>query len=105
MHPVTNQILDIMAKKKGELSHSERIAALEKRIAEMSSTDSKVKDSKGHTLGSVKLRYKSLADGRISFYLDIYTDGKRRYEFLNVHIDPAQVVSAKDVGTANEKLF
>lgn len=102
LHPVTNQILDIMAKKKGELSHSERIAALEKRIAEMSSTDSKVKDSKGHTLGSVKLRYKSLADGRISFYLDIYTDGKRRYEFLNVHIDPAQVVSAKDVGTANE---
>ncbi len=33
---------------------------------------------------SVKLRKKSLASGKISLYLDIYHNGKRNYEFLNI---------------------
>ena len=30
----------------------------------------------------VKVRTKKLADGSESYYLDIYVDGKRSYEFL-----------------------
>lgn len=36
---------------------------------------------------SVKLREKELADGRISLYLDIYHEGKRRYDFLNIYLE------------------
>jgi integrase/recombinase XerD len=35
---------------------------------------------------SVHLRKKSLQGGRKSYYLDIWHDGKRRYEFLNLYI-------------------
>ena len=34
----------------------------------------------------VKLREKKLRDGKISFYLDIYHDRTRWYEFLDIHI-------------------
>ncbi|HVZ39657.1 MAG TPA: site-specific integrase [Candidatus Kapabacteria bacterium] len=34
---------------------------------------------------SVKLRTKQLADGRRSYYLDIYHKGKRQYKFLNLY--------------------
>ena len=34
---------------------------------------------------TVKLREKSLSDGRVSFYLDIYHNRKRYYEFLNIY--------------------
>lgn len=37
---------------------------------------------------SVKLRHKTLSNGSKSFYLDIYHDGKRHYEFLKIHISP-----------------
>ena len=91
-----------MAKKKKELSNSERIAALEKRIAEKISPNSKVED-RGHKLGSVKLKYRTLTDGRISFYLIILpSKGKRIYDFLNIYLDPSQVVSSGDIGTENE---
>ena len=36
---------------------------------------------------SVKLRRKRLADGSDSLYLDIYYNGKRRYEYLKLYID------------------
>lgn len=34
---------------------------------------------------SVQIREKQLSDGRISLYLDIYSEGKRRYEFLKLY--------------------
>ncbi len=34
---------------------------------------------------SVKLRTKTLSDGRKSYYLDIYHGGSRKYEFLKIH--------------------
>ncbi len=34
---------------------------------------------------SVKLRAKKLSDGRRSYYLDIFQDGKRNYEFLKIY--------------------
>ena len=33
----------------------------------------------------VRIRTKKLADGSESYYLDIYTDGKRSYEFLKLY--------------------
>lgn len=37
---------------------------------------------------SVKIRTKKLSDGRQSLYLDIYNNGKRSYEFLNLYLGP-----------------
>lgn len=36
----------------------------------------------------VKIRFKELATGNKSIYLDIYQDGKRRYEFLKLYLKP-----------------
>lgn len=91
-----------MAKKKLELSTSERIATLEKRIAEKINPNSKVINSKGEKVGSVKLRYKQIADGRLSLYLDIYKDGRRVYDFLGIYLDSSKVVSERNIGTDNE---
>ena len=35
---------------------------------------------------SVTLRRKKLSDGRLSFYLDVYHNGKRSYEFLKLYL-------------------
>ena len=35
---------------------------------------------------SIKLREKKLADGRTSLYLDVYHNGQRQYEFLNIYL-------------------
>lgn len=37
----------------------------------------------------VRLRFKELADGSRSIYLDIYKNGKRHYEFLKLYLIPA----------------
>lgn len=37
---------------------------------------------------SVKLRTKELKNGNKSLYLDIYSQGVRRYEFLKLYLKP-----------------
>ena len=100
-----------MARTKNELSLTERVSALENRIAEKVSTETKVTDHNGHKLGSVKLRLKKLKDGRIRFYLDIYRNAtgsvkKREYQFLDCYLNPALVEKTKmgkiKVGQENE---
>ena len=36
----------------------------------------------------VKIRFKKLANGNQSIYLDYYHDGKREYDFLKLYIVP-----------------
>ena len=36
----------------------------------------------------VRVRFKQLANGSQSIYLDIYKDGKREYEFLKLYLLP-----------------
>lgn len=43
----------------------------------------------------VTLRTKAVSKGRLSYYLDIYKDGQRRYEFLKLYIVPATNEAAK----------
>ena len=43
----------------------------------------------------VKLRFKKLANGNSSLYLDIYQDGKREYEFLKLYLVPETTAAAK----------
>ncbi len=38
----------------------------------------------------VKIRFRELADGTKSIYLDIYKDGVRRYEFLKLYLHPGR---------------
>lgn len=40
------------------------------------------------TKSPVKIRFKELADGCKSIYLDIYIQGKRKYEFLKLYLHP-----------------
>ena len=48
---------------------------------------------------SVKLREKEMKDGSTSLYLDIYHQGKRNYEFLNIYISNKR----KDIKINQEK--
>ncbi|MBR6262578.1 MAG: site-specific integrase [Prevotella sp.] len=43
----------------------------------------------------VKIRFKKLANGNQSIYLDIYTNGKRAYEFLKLYIIPGNDAATK----------
>ena len=43
----------------------------------------------------VTLRTKPVSKGRQSFYLDIYKDGQRKYEFLKLYLVPAKNEAAK----------
>jgi len=45
---------------------------------------------------NVRLRNKKLTKGVIRYYLDIYIEGKRSYEFLDVKIYPSDTKSIKD---------
>lgn len=44
----------------------------------------------------VRIRFKQLKDGNQSIYLDIYTDHKRRYEFLKLFLVPEVSQKAKE---------
>lgn len=48
----------------------------------------------------VKVRTKRLADGSESFYLDIYVDGKRHYEFLKMYLLPEINAGVKEQNRA-----
>ena len=43
----------------------------------------------------IRLRFKELANGNKSLYLDIYKDGKRAYEFLKLYLIPEVDDTAK----------
>lgn len=43
----------------------------------------------------IKIRFKQLANGNKSIYLDCYVNGKRSYEFLNLYIIPEQTAIDK----------
>ena len=45
-------------------------------------------DSAKKSKEPIKIRFKELADGNKSIYLDIYKDGRRKYEFLKLYIIP-----------------
>ena len=48
---------------------------------------------------AVKLRTKKLADGTESIYLDVYVDGKRKYEFLKLYLLPGKENKSKNKET------
>ncbi len=48
----------------------------------------------------VRIRTKKLADGSESFYLDIYVDGKRSYEFLKLYLLPEVSQKVKEQNKA-----
>lgn len=53
----------------------------------------------------VKMRFKKLADGSMSIYLDTYLNGKRSYEFLDVpHLVPEHTKGDKERNQATLKL-
>lgn len=43
----------------------------------------------------VRIRFKELADGNKSIYLDIYQNGKRRYDFLRLYLVPERTAADK----------
>lgn len=44
----------------------------------------------------IRIRFKELANGNQSIYLDCYTNGKRRYEFLKLYLIPETDEAAKN---------
>ena len=44
----------------------------------------------------VRVRTKKLSDGSESFYLDIYVNGKRSYEFLKMYLLPEVNTKVKE---------
>ena len=49
--------------------------------------------------GEVKLRTKKLADGKETIYLDIYSCGRRKYEYLRLYLLPGKENKAKNKET------
>ena len=87
-----------MAKAKKEFTISEQISALENRVAEKVSSQSKILDHDGKMLGSVTLRLRNLKDGKMRFYLDINRKNqKRKCYFLDCFLDPTLVVRTSKV--------
>lgn len=52
----------------------------------------------------VKIRYKKLANGNLSIYLDIYQNGKRNYKFLKLYLVPETNEKAKAINRKNMDL-
>ena len=53
----------------------------------------------------VKVRMKELANGNISLYLDIYQDGKRKYEFLKLYLAPEVGKDRKEIAKRNAEIL
>ena len=51
----------------------------------------------------VRLRFKELANGNQSIYLDIYHDGRRSYEFLKLYLVPEKGANASIAKSQNEE--
>lgn len=58
----------------------------------------------GNNMATITLREKTLRDGRKSLYLDIYENGRRRYEFLKLYILPDKSDAIKAQNRANYRL-
>lgn len=43
----------------------------------------------------IRLRQRRMASGNISLYLDIYINGKRTYEYLNLYLVPEDTRASK----------
>ncbi len=55
---------------------------------------------------AVQLRTKKLKGGKISYYLDIYHNGRRSYEFLKIYTSPSDTTTKKkEKKQLAEKLF
>lgn len=52
----------------------------------------------------IRLRTKKLSNGNESLYLDVYTDGKRDYEFLKLYIIPERTKEDKEKNAQTLKL-
>ena len=52
----------------------------------------------------IPLRKRKLASGNISLYLDIYIDGKRSYEWLNLYLVPEKTRAYKEKNNETLKL-
>ena len=48
----------------------------------------------------VRIRFKELAGGEQSIYLDIYRNGKRKYEFLKLYLVPEHDAAARELNAA-----
>lgn len=54
------------------------------------------KKTRQHSIKApIRLREKELADGTFSLYLDLYTNGKRQYEFLKLYLIPERTRADK----------
>lgn len=52
-------------------------------------------DDKTQVKEPVKIRFKELKNGNQSIYLDIYVNGVREYEFLNIYLKPEKTRADK----------
>ena len=52
----------------------------------------------------IKMRYKQLANGNQSIYLDFYRDGRREYEFLKLYLNPEKTAADKEANTETLRL-
>ena len=49
----------------------------------------------------IRMRFKEIANGNKSIYLDFYTGGKRQYEFLKLYLIPERTAADKEGKSSN----
>ena len=54
-------------------------------------------EGKSQVREPVKIRFKELKNGNQSIYLDIYVNGVREYEFLNIYLKPEKTWAGKSI--------